>query len=107
MGVSTSPSLAVDPARIERDLVRLVRTRSVTADEEAVQAVTLTAAATSAAPIAEAPAKFSALRMLRNMALFLAAPFIGLLYAMLFPFIVLGMLAWTGVRALENRPGPQ
>jgi acetylornithine deacetylase len=34
-----SPAAAVDPRRIERDLVRLVRTRSVTADEEAAQEV--------------------------------------------------------------------
>jgi acetylornithine deacetylase len=39
MGAITSPSRVVDPARIERDLVRIVRTRSVTGDEEAVQAV--------------------------------------------------------------------
>lgn len=36
----------------------------------------------------------------RNMALFLSAPFIGLLYAILLPFIGIGMLAWFGVRSI-------
>jgi len=38
--------------------------------------------------------------MFRNMALFLCAPFIGLLYAVLLPFVGLGMLAWYAGRAL-------
>ena len=36
---------------------------------------------------------------LRNMALFLMAPFVGLVYAVLLPFVGLGMLAWIGIRA--------
>jgi hypothetical protein len=39
----------------------------------------------------------------KNVALFLAAPFVGLVYALLFPFIGLGMLGWMGVKALANR----
>ena len=35
-----------------------------------------------------------------NMALFLSAPFIGLLYAILLPFIGLAMLAWFAGKAL-------
>ena len=31
---------------------------------------------------------------------FLSAPFIGLLYAILLPFIGLGMLAWFGARSI-------
>ena len=38
--------------------------------------------------------------MFRNMALFLSAPFIGLLYAILLPFAGLGMLVWFGVRSI-------
>jgi DNA-binding NtrC family response regulator len=37
---------------------------------------------------------------LRNVALFLAAPFIGLAYAVLLPFVGIAMLAWVGGRAL-------
>lgn len=36
---------------------------------------------------------------MRNMALFLMAPFVGLLYAVLLPFVGLAMLAWIGARA--------
>ena len=39
----------------------------------------------------------------RNVGLFLAAPLIGLLYALALPFVGLGMLAWMGIRALRNR----
>lgn len=38
--------------------------------------------------------------LFRNMALFLSAPFIGLLYAILLPFIGLAMLAWFAAKAL-------
>jgi DNA-binding NtrC family response regulator len=37
---------------------------------------------------------------LRNVTLFLAAPFIGLAYAVLLPFVGIAMLAWVGGRAL-------
>jgi hypothetical protein len=40
--------------------------------------------------------------MLRNMALFLSAPFIGLLYAVLLPFVGLAMLAWFAGTALRE-----
>ena len=39
--------------------------------------------------------------MLRNMALFLLAPFIGLVYAILLPFVGLGMLARSPARAFH------
>jgi len=42
--------------------------------------------------------------MLKNMALFLSAPFVGLLYAVLLPFVGLGMLAWVGAKALRDQP---
>jgi len=38
--------------------------------------------------------------LFKNMALFLSAPFIGLLYAILLPFVGLGMLAWFAGKAL-------
>jgi hypothetical protein len=38
-----------------------------------------------------------------NVLLFLSAPFIGLLYAMLLPFVGLGMLTWYGVKQLRDR----
>ena len=40
--------------------------------------------------------------LLKNMVLFLSAPFIGLAYAVLLPFVGLGMLAWAGAKALKS-----
>jgi CheY-like chemotaxis protein len=39
---------------------------------------------------------------LRNIALFFAAPFIGLAYAVFLPFVGLGIAAWFGAKALVN-----
>lgn len=41
---------------------------------------------------------------IKNIALFLAAPFIGLLYAVMLPLVGLAMLAWTGWKALNGLP---
>ena len=46
----------------------------------------------------------AAARTLKNVALFAAAPFIGLLYAVALPFVGLAMLAWIGGRALVRTP---
>jgi len=46
-----------------------------------------------------------AARFLKNVALFAAAPFIGLVYAAAFPFVAVGMLAWYAVRAARKRAG--
>jgi len=43
-------------------------------------------------------------RVLTNVALFFAAPFIGLAYAIAFPFVGLGMLVWRGVQKQKRRP---
>jgi len=43
----------------------------------------------------EPPAAAKKASLLKNMALFLSAPFIGLLYAVLLPFVGIGMLAWV------------
>ncbi len=40
---------------------------------------------------------------IKNIALFLAAPFIGLAYAVMLPFVGLGMLAWLGGRTLLTK----
>ena len=57
-----------------------------------------------AQPAAAPAAKGSpALRFVKNVGLFVAAPFIGLAYAVALPFIGLGLLAWTGYEALQKR----
>jgi CheY-like chemotaxis protein len=40
---------------------------------------------------------------LRNVALFVAAPVIGLVYVVALPFVGLGMLAWMGVKTIADR----
>jgi CheY-like chemotaxis protein len=57
-----------------------------------------------AAPIDAQPELVAKPNILKNMALFLCAPFIGLLYAILLPFVGLGMLAWFGAKALTAPP---
>ena len=44
-----------------------------------------------------------ALKVAKNIALFVAAPFIGLAYAAAFPFVALGAIAWYGARALAKK----
>ena len=60
-------------------------------------------AATAAAPAAPAPTAAAAESRVKNLALFFAAPFIGLAYLLAFPVIGLGMLAWiAGKAAMKN-----
>ena len=41
---------------------------------------------------------------IKNIALFVAAPFIGLVYAMALPFVGMAMLAWFGAKAIARAP---
>lgn len=54
-----------------------------------------------AAPAAQAEPRKG---QLRNIALFLSAPFVGLVYAVLLPFVGLGMLLWFAGKALWKQP---
>lgn len=49
------------------------------------------------------PATNEGLRFVKNVALFLAAPFIGLAYILAFPIVGLGMLIWTAIDAQKKR----
>lgn len=78
----------------------------------AAVAETATAAVTSAAATDEptatwAEVRTAAARYLRDVGLFIAAPFIGLLYVIAFPFVGLGMLLWAGVEAIFKRGQPK
>jgi hypothetical protein len=53
---------------------------------------------------ATATRKVTGLTTARNIALFLAAPLIGLAYVVAFPFVGAGALVWVAVRAVRNRP---
>jgi CheY-like chemotaxis protein len=82
--------------------------------EHSAREALATAAAAAAAPAAipaavAAPAPVAArgrvATFLRNVGLFLAAPFIGLAYVVALPFVGLGLLAWHGARAVVKRSG--
>ena len=45
----------------------------------------------------------NAARFAKNVALFFAAPFIGLAYAVAFPFVGLGIVSWMGMKALARK----
>ena len=57
-----------------------------------------------AIPMPTQAATAAAATTLKNIALFLAAPFIGLVYAMALPFVGLAMLAVIGGKALVKAP---
>ncbi|MGE5097820.1 MAG: response regulator [Betaproteobacteria bacterium] len=82
------------PDVIEGSLYRAIDSAAAQAAEAAVPA----------APAAE-PAKASpaAWRFVKNTVLFLASPFIGLAYVLVFPFVGLGLVAYMGVRALTGK----
>jgi hypothetical protein len=63
----------------------------------------LTVVTAKAAPVGE-PAEMTRGGVLKNMLLFLSAPFVGLVYAVLLPFVGLGMLAIIGAKALLAQP---
>ena len=42
-------------------------------------------------------------RVVKNVALFLAAPFVGLAYILTFPIVGLGMLAWMAIQAQKKK----
>jgi len=76
-------------------------------EDSAREAMTWKAADLSA-PAAPVPAKHAdavpgAGRTVKDIALFVAAPFIGLAYALAFPFVGLVLLARYGYRALVNK----
>lgn len=91
-GVSDFLSKPLSPEMIEDSAAR------------ALAQAPLPAAAPAVAAAAEAEAAPAAVRkpnVLKNALLFLMAPFVGLVYAVLLPFVGIGMLAWV---ALKKEP---
>jgi CheY-like chemotaxis protein len=60
-----------------------------------------------APPPAAAVAPATKPNVLKNMVLFLLAPFVGLLYAVLLPFVGLGMLAWLALKKKDQPAAPR
>ncbi len=54
-------------------------------------------------PEAATEERGGALRFAKNIGLFIAAPFIGLAYALAFPFIGLGLLVWVALKPHRHR----
>jgi CheY-like chemotaxis protein len=88
LGVSEFLNKPLSPEMIEDSAAKALAATPVAAPA-------VTAAATPAAAEAAPTPKPN---VLKNMALFLVAPFIGLLYAVLLPFVGIGMLAWMAFK---------
>ena len=54
-------------------------------------------------PMVEHAAPNRAVQFIKNVALFLVAPFVGLAYILAFPIVGLGMLAWTAIQAQKKK----
>lgn len=70
---------------------------------EASAAVTAAAAFPAAPAAASQAPKRSAARVMRDIGLFVAAPFIGLVFAVVTPFVGLAMLAYVGYQAARDK----
>ena len=68
-----------------------------------IAAPAVTAKPAEPVPVAHSGTAPGAARFAKNLALFVAAPFIGLAYAVAFPFVGLALLARYGYRALLER----
>lgn len=97
-GVSAFLNKPLSPEMIEESAIHALREPAPTA------AVADVAPTPSEQPeLAKVPAAMKALRFLKNVVLFLAAPFVGLVYAVSLPLVGLGMLAWIGVQAYRKK----
>ena len=95
-GVSDFLRKPLSPEMIEDSAANALRTAPISVSVEP-----------EAAAVAPLPGPAEAANkggMMKNMALFLSAPFVGLLYAVLLPFVGLGMLAWFAGQALMANP---
>ena len=98
-GVSGFLHKPLSPAMIESSMQQALLARDAAAEAQAAAEATEGGAASQ-------PAEAGGDSALKNIALFIAAPFVGLAYILAFPFVGLGMLVWMGVRALGKRSGP-
>ncbi len=94
-GVSGFLRKPLSPEMIEGSAQKALSEKDATAPSVAAL---LQPAAIPAPSAAQDVARFA-----KNVALFLAAPFIGLAYILAFPFVGLGMLAWMAIQALKKK----
>lgn len=96
-GVSGFIRKPLSPDMIEKGLDEAIATPVMATEPPAVEAK----AEPEPEELAEQPRTLGV--FLKNVAMFLAAPFIALAYVALFPFIGFAMLVWTGGHALRHR----
>lgn len=94
-GVSAFLNKPLSPEMIEESAKAAMRETQEAASASGAHATEITPE-----PVAAASGS-----RLKSIALFFAAPFIGLAYAVAFPFVGLGMMAWYGAQALFKRTG--
>lgn len=100
-GVSGFLRKPLSPEMIESSTAEALQERAAEPVAEPVVAPFATPA--EEAVVAPAPEIATSGNMLKNIALFLAAPFIGLAYVLAMPFVGAGMVAWMGGKALFNK----
>ncbi|MGP1677793.1 MAG: response regulator [Burkholderiales bacterium] len=97
-GVSGFLRKPLSPEMIENSAEKALSESSATAQSAAAAAVEMQPAA-----IPEQGRAQSVARVVKNIALFLAAPFVGLAYILAFPIVGLGMLAWMAIQAQQKK----
>jgi CheY-like chemotaxis protein len=95
-GVSGFLHKPLSPAMIEYSTQQALRKKDAPVEPAAAAEATEAGAAPESAVAGGASA-------LKNIALFIAAPFVGLAYLLAFPFVGLGMIAWMGAQAVARR----
>jgi CheY-like chemotaxis protein len=90
----------LSPEMIEASAEQALLEREATPGSDGAAVVAAPASAPAAVPVGRGR---TAARAAANVALFFAAPFIGLAYILALPFVGLGLLAWMGGKALMER----
>ncbi len=104
-GVSDFLRKPLSPDMIEQSAAKALREAPPLPTAAPVPTVVAPVAAPAPAEaMAEAAAPAKKRSLIVNMALFLSAPFFGLLYAVLLPFVGIGMLAWVAAEPVFKRP---
>jgi CheY-like chemotaxis protein len=99
-----SPEMIEDSTRRALQVIEGGRGKAIVQEETAAAPVATAAIMSPPLAVTEPQSETGkAVRILKNVALFFAAPFIGLAYAIAFPFMGLGMLAMRGLRSLKRR----
>lgn len=97
-GVSGFLRKPLSPEMIENSAEKALSESAVAAHHAAAAAAPAEAAGAPASGALQSIA-----RVVKNIALFLAAPFVGLAYILTFPVVGLGMLAWMAIQAQQKK----